>query len=179
MSDISIARWRCPSTLNCGSDTSFDTPTELGPSFHLYRMSRIVYPTVAQRIGSRDVQGATRAAVVSRARWEGGGAARAGAMGRQALLPTAAIITCGESDDGGALPVAEHSKLRQLHFAAHADARRAVFPNVQYVGHRVSDSGDMPNTKRYHSRHERSRRGATQRAGRSSRRPGGDDRKIY
>lgn len=76
MSDISIARWRCPSTLNCGSDTSFDTPTELGPSFHLYRMSRIVYPTVAQRIGSRDVQGATRAAVVSRARWEGGGARR-------------------------------------------------------------------------------------------------------
>lgn len=43
---ISIARCRWPSTLNCGSDTSLDTPTELGPSFHLYRMSLIVYPTV-------------------------------------------------------------------------------------------------------------------------------------
>ena len=32
---ISIARWRCPNTLNCGRDTSSDTPTELGPSFHL------------------------------------------------------------------------------------------------------------------------------------------------
>lgn len=32
---ISIARWRCPNTLNCGRDTSLDTPTELGPSFHL------------------------------------------------------------------------------------------------------------------------------------------------
>lgn len=32
---ISIALCRCPRTLNCGRETSFDTPTELGPSFHL------------------------------------------------------------------------------------------------------------------------------------------------
>jgi hypothetical protein len=32
---ISIARWRWPKTLNCGRLTSLDTPTELGPSFHL------------------------------------------------------------------------------------------------------------------------------------------------
>lgn len=32
---ISIALWRCPNTLNWGSDTSLETPTEFGPSFHL------------------------------------------------------------------------------------------------------------------------------------------------
>lgn len=39
---ISMARCRCPNTLNWGSDTSLETPTEFGPSFHLYRISRIV-----------------------------------------------------------------------------------------------------------------------------------------
>lgn len=39
---ISMALCLCPSTLNWGSDTSLDTPTELGPSFHLYRISRMV-----------------------------------------------------------------------------------------------------------------------------------------
>lgn len=43
---ISIARCRCPRTLNWGRETSLLTPTLFGPSFHLYRISRIVYPTV-------------------------------------------------------------------------------------------------------------------------------------
>lgn len=42
---ISMALCLCPRTLNWGSDTSWETPTELGPSFHLYRISRMVYPT--------------------------------------------------------------------------------------------------------------------------------------
>lgn len=40
-----MARCRWPNTLNWGRDTSLDTPTEFGPSFHLYRISLIVYPT--------------------------------------------------------------------------------------------------------------------------------------
>jgi len=42
---ISMARWRWPRTLNWGRETSLLTPTLFGPSFHLYRMSLIVYPT--------------------------------------------------------------------------------------------------------------------------------------
>lgn len=43
---ISKALILCPKTLNCGRDTSLETPTDLGPSFHLYRISLMVYPTV-------------------------------------------------------------------------------------------------------------------------------------
>ena len=32
-------------TLNWGSETSLETPTDPAPAFHLYRMSDIVYPT--------------------------------------------------------------------------------------------------------------------------------------
>ena len=42
---ISTARCRWPRTLNCGRETSPLTLTLVGPSFHLYRMSLIVYPT--------------------------------------------------------------------------------------------------------------------------------------
>lgn len=42
---ISMVLCRCPRTLNCGKDTSFETPTDVGPLFHLYLMSLIVYPT--------------------------------------------------------------------------------------------------------------------------------------
>lgn len=43
---ISIALILWPKTLNWGRDTSLETPTDLGPSFHLYRISLMVYPTV-------------------------------------------------------------------------------------------------------------------------------------
>lgn len=44
---ITVSRCRCPSTRNCGSSTSLLIATLFGPAFHLYRISRIVYPTNA------------------------------------------------------------------------------------------------------------------------------------
>lgn len=43
--EISKAFCRYPMTLNWGSETSLETPTDPAPAFHLYRMSDIVYPT--------------------------------------------------------------------------------------------------------------------------------------
>ena len=40
-----VCRCLCPSTRNCGSSTSLEMPTDCRPEFHLYRISRIVYPT--------------------------------------------------------------------------------------------------------------------------------------
>ena len=44
LASIVFCLW--PRTLNCGRETSPDTWTELSPSFHLYLMSAIVYPTI-------------------------------------------------------------------------------------------------------------------------------------
>ena len=43
-----VCRCLCPSTRNCGSSTSFEMPTDCRPEFHLYRISRIVYPTAGK-----------------------------------------------------------------------------------------------------------------------------------
>lgn len=44
-----VCRCLCPSTRNCGSSTSFEMPTDCRPEFHLYRISRIVYPTAEKK----------------------------------------------------------------------------------------------------------------------------------
>lgn len=56
-------------------------------------------------------------------------------------------VTCRQCNNSGALPVAQHPELWQLHLVAHTDAGQPIFPMVPNVSHCVPDSGDMPNTQ--------------------------------